>query len=210
MVKKSANLCRWGFSQGSACFPRVKLFSAQVTTNSLRRTKFISRLTGLHGTATVAMAYLILDLWDCGLYWYLLFSLTPAQTLDIIQTSPSPPIQTMYCMQKSKLPFSGGFLPSAAAFQPQLNSSSWSGCSGSRNPCRSFQKEGPQTLVQIFKEVCCDACFVGQSVNIPQEPKLETLDFCFGAMAFPVRLLCIGSLLSNFACDITGGKRKEC
>lgn len=24
---------------------------------------------GLHGTATVAMAYLILDLWDCGLYW---------------------------------------------------------------------------------------------------------------------------------------------
>jgi len=26
---------------------------------------------GLHGTATVAMAYLILDMWDCGLYWWI-------------------------------------------------------------------------------------------------------------------------------------------
>ena len=29
----------------------------------------LTHIPGLHGTATVAMTYLILDLWDCGLYW---------------------------------------------------------------------------------------------------------------------------------------------
>ena len=36
----------------------------------------------LHSTATVAMAYLILDIWDCGLFWWIfsLCSCFPAVT----------------------------------------------------------------------------------------------------------------------------------
>ena len=61
-----------------------KKFGSQDLQISLA-TKFISRFTGLHGTATVAMAYLILDLWDCGLYWY------QPSSLSLAQTSPMPP-----------------------------------------------------------------------------------------------------------------------
>ena len=63
------------------------------------------RVAGLHGTATVAMAYLILDLWDCGLYWYQPSSLSLAQT-----SPPAPSIWTMFTVL-FKATGSGHFLP---------------------------------------------------------------------------------------------------
>ena len=61
-----------GFLSGLSMFsPGQALLSIGRKTVGENKAKYMLRVAGLHGTATVAMAYLILDLWDCGLYWYL-------------------------------------------------------------------------------------------------------------------------------------------
>ena len=65
--------------------PGQALLSIGRKTVGENKAKYMLRVAGLHGTATVAMAYLILDLWDCGLYWY------QPSSLSLAQTSPMPP-----------------------------------------------------------------------------------------------------------------------
>ena len=61
-------------------------------------------------------------------------------------------------------------------------------------------------MVQIRKEVCCDARFVGQIVNICQEPKLELLDFSLVLVPF-----CLSSQAVDWFSlqDTRGGEGKE-